>query len=165
MDVPRVDHEKLACNRTVESSEAVRQRVLCARKKQLDRFDGSGLSCNADAPALAAHALPATLRSKRSEDGSSAKPPVGLHPPEACVRAGRGASVDPAHIREYCELDDTSKALMHSTMNQLGMSARAFHRVLKVARTIADLAGQSRFKPCTLRGLRRSTFGRPRRQG
>ncbi len=47
----------------------------------------------------------------------------------------------PAHIREYCELDDTSKALMRSAMNQLGMSARAFHRVLKLARTIADLAG------------------------
>jgi hypothetical protein len=48
--------------------------------------------------------------------------------------------VDPAHIREYCELDDTSKALMRSAMNQLGMSARAFHRVLKLARTIANLA-------------------------
>ena len=46
-----------------------------------------------------------------------------------------------AHIREYCELDETSKALMRSAMNQLGMSARAFHRVLKLSRTIADLAG------------------------
>ncbi len=45
-----------------------------------------------------------------------------------------------AHIREYCELDDTSTALLRSVMNQLGMSARAFHRVLKLPRTIADLA-------------------------
>jgi hypothetical protein len=45
------------------------------------------------------------------------------------------------HIREYCELDDTRKALMRSAMNQPGMSARAFHRVLKPARTITDLAG------------------------
>jgi magnesium chelatase family protein len=50
------------------------------------------------------------------------------------------ADMGPGHIREYCELDDTSKALMRSAMNQLGMSARAFHRVLKLARTIADLA-------------------------
>ena len=52
------------------------------------------------------------------------------------------ADMGPAHIREYCELDDTSKALMRSAMNQLGMSARAFHRVLKLARTIADLEGK-----------------------
>ncbi len=51
------------------------------------------------------------------------------------------ADMGPAHIREYCVLDDTSKALMRSAMNQLGMSARIFHRVLKLARTIADLAG------------------------
>ena len=97
MDVPRVDYEKLASDRAGESSEAVRQRVLVARERQLARFDGSGLACNAD--------------------------------------------MGPAHIREYCELDETSKALMRSAMNQLGMSARAFHRVLKLARTIADLAG------------------------
>ena len=39
------------------------------------------------------------------------------------------------------ELDDTSKALMRGAMNQLGMSARAFRRALKLARTIADLVG------------------------
>ncbi len=42
-----------------------------ARDRQLARFNGSGLSCNADTPALAAHALPAALRSKRSEDARS----------------------------------------------------------------------------------------------
>ncbi len=52
----------------------------------------------------------------------------------------------PARIREYCELDDTSKALMRSAMNQLGVSARAFHRVLKLTRTIADLAGAERIQ-------------------
>ena len=56
----------------------------------------------------------------------------------------------PAHIREYCELDDTSKALMRSAMNQLGMSARAFHRVLKLGRTIADLAGAERIQAAHL---------------
>ena len=61
-----------------------------------------------------------------------------------------GASVGPAHIREYCELDDTSKALMRSAMNQLGMSARAFHRVLKLARTIADLAEAEQIQPAHL---------------
>jgi hypothetical protein len=54
VDVPRVDYEKLASDRAGESSEAVRQRVLSAREKQLARLDGSGLTCNADTPALAA---------------------------------------------------------------------------------------------------------------
>jgi predicted ATPase with chaperone activity len=52
MDVPRVDYEKLASDRAGESSEAVRQRVLVTRERQLARFDGSGLTCNADTPAL-----------------------------------------------------------------------------------------------------------------
>jgi len=38
-------------------------------------------------------------------------------------------------------LDESGKALMQSAMNQLQLSARAYHRVLKLARTIADLAG------------------------
>jgi len=54
-----------------------------------------------------------------------------------CERCKCGPGAHP----ESCELDDTSKALMRSAMNQLGMSARAFHRVLKLSRTIADLAG------------------------
>jgi magnesium chelatase family protein len=52
MDVPRVDYEKLASDRTGEASEAVRQRVLSARERQLSRFNGSTLTCNADTPAL-----------------------------------------------------------------------------------------------------------------
>ena len=65
MDVPHVEFEKLASDRAGESSKAVRQRVLCARERELARFDGSGLTCNADTPALAAHALSAVERSKR----------------------------------------------------------------------------------------------------
>ena len=65
------------------------------------------------------------------------------------------ADMGPAHIRDYCELDDTSKALMRSAMNQLGMSARAFHRVLKLSRTIADLAGAERIQAAHPRKLNR----------
>ena len=50
------------------------------------------------------------------------------------------ANMARAYIREFCELDNAGKALMRTAMAQLGMSARSFHRMLKLARTIADLA-------------------------
>jgi magnesium chelatase family protein len=42
-------------------------------------------------------------------------------------------------IREYCALDDASKLLLKTAMERLNLSARAYDRILKVARTIADL--------------------------
>jgi magnesium chelatase family protein len=46
-----------------------------------------------------------------------------------------------AEIRKYCKLEETSDSLMRAAMSQMNLSARAYHRVLKLARTIADLAG------------------------
>jgi magnesium chelatase family protein len=44
-------------------------------------------------------------------------------------------------IRKFCRLQDEGQSLMRSAMSQLNLSARAYHRILKLARTIADLAG------------------------
>ncbi len=44
-------------------------------------------------------------------------------------------------IRQYCKLPDEGQSLMRAAMTQLNLSARAYHRILKLARTIADLAG------------------------
>ena len=49
------------------------------------------------------------------------------------------AEMGPADVKEHCALDSASEALMKSAMQQLKLSARGFHRVLKLARTIADL--------------------------
>ena len=46
-----------------------------------------------------------------------------------------------AEVRKYCVLDETGQSLMRTAMNQLQLSARGYHRVLKLGRTIADLAG------------------------
>jgi magnesium chelatase family protein len=51
------------------------------------------------------------------------------------------ADMHPAEVRKFCILDDAGRSLMQTAMNQLQLSARAYHRVLKLARTIADLAG------------------------
>ena len=45
------------------------------------------------------------------------------------------------HLREFCNLDDSSRNLLEAAIRKLGLSARGMDRVLKVARTIADLAG------------------------
>jgi magnesium chelatase family protein len=50
------------------------------------------------------------------------------------------ADMHPAEVRQFCKLDETSRSLMKAAMSQLNLSARAYHRVLKLARTIADLA-------------------------
>jgi magnesium chelatase family protein len=52
-----------------------------------------------------------------------------------------------AEIRKYCKLDETSESLMRSAMSQMNLSARAYHRILKLAHTIADLAGSENIQP------------------
>ncbi len=44
-------------------------------------------------------------------------------------------------IRKYCEIDNKGSLLLKNAMNKLNLSARAYDRILKVSRTIADLAG------------------------
>jgi magnesium chelatase family protein len=53
-------------------------------------------------------------------------------------------------VRKFCSLDETGRSLMQTAMNQLQLSARAYHRVLKLARTIADLAGSEAIVPSHL---------------
>ncbi len=96
VEVPRVDYEKLADKRNVENSETVRKRVQAARDRQLQRFKGTKLTCNAE--------------------------------------------MGPSEVREFCGVEPSAEKLLKAAMQQLHLSARAFHRVLKLARTIADLA-------------------------
>ena len=50
--------------------------------------------------------------------------------------------MNPADVRQFCqvELDEPARAFLRLATTQLSLSARAFHRILKVARTIADLS-------------------------
>jgi len=47
----------------------------------------------------------------------------------------------------HCQLDNTTASLIRSAMSQLHLTARAYHRVLKLARTIADLASNEKMVP------------------
>ena len=51
------------------------------------------------------------------------------------------ADMETKEIKEFCQIDESGAELLKMAMNKLGLSARAYDRILKVARTIADLAG------------------------
>ena len=57
------------------------------------------------------------------------------------------AQMSPRHIRAYCDLSADCERLLERAMSQQGLSARAHDRILKVARTIADLEGVAAIEP------------------
>ena len=64
-------------------------------------------------------------------------------------RLSANSEIGPVEVREFCQqyLDDAARALIKTAVNQLALSARSFHRVLKVSRTIADLDAQEVIAP------------------
>ena len=65
---------------------------------------------------------------------------------EVAAQGGVGhtnSMMNSAMLREYCRLDAASAALLERAMERLSLSARAYDRILKAARTIADLAGRA----------------------
>jgi magnesium chelatase family protein len=60
---------------------------------------------------------------------------------EGKLNVHSNAQMSPKMVREICVITDAGQALLKKAMEKLGLSARAYDRILKVARTIADLAG------------------------
>jgi magnesium chelatase family protein len=96
VEVPAVQYADMARKDQGESSEAIRDRVITARKRQHERF---------------------------KKDGR-----INAH------MSSRG-------IRVHCALDEECEAFLKAAMSEMHFSARSYDRILKVARTIADLAG------------------------
>ncbi|MFQ5613305.1 MAG: YifB family Mg chelatase-like AAA ATPase [Anaerolineae bacterium] len=57
------------------------------------------------------------------------------------------ADMGPGEVRQFCKVEDVGRNLLKTAMSQLHLSARAYHRVLKLARTVADLAGEADIAP------------------
>ncbi len=53
------------------------------------------------------------------------------------------AQMSNRHVRKYCKIDETSSSLLETAVDKLGLSARAYNRILKIGRTIADLEGKA----------------------
>ena len=95
VDVPAVPFRDLAADERGEESEAIRARVVAARARQVERYQGT--------------------------------------------RAHSNAQLRPAQIKKHCRIDGPGSTLIEQAVARLGLSARAYMRILKVARTIADL--------------------------
>jgi magnesium chelatase family protein len=63
--------------------------------------------------------------------------PFGLH---------ANALMQARHIRKFCPVDEAGRKLLELVTDRLGLSARSYSRILKVARTIADLAGEEQIR-------------------
>ncbi len=97
LEIPSIRAETLTRGKyTGETSEQIRERVVAARDRQLDRYsDLPGVFCNAH------------LSSRK--------------------------------LNTYCRMSDDAKTMLEQAINTMGLSARAYDRIRKVALTIADL--------------------------
>ena len=123
IEVTPLSHSALAEKQLGEPSEAIRQRVIAARKIQEERYkDHKGIHCN--------------------------------------------AQMTTKLFRQYCEINEECQNLMKIAMDRLGLSARAYDRILKVARTIADLDNSEKItvdhlsEAINYRSLDRDSWGR-----
>ncbi|GAB4190963.1 MAG: YifB family Mg chelatase-like AAA ATPase [Wenzhouxiangellaceae bacterium] len=88
---------------------------------------------------------PGQLNSGRiGEDSAAVRKRVEIARAVQLERAGCcNAQLDEAALRQHCRLSDTNRQLLETAMDHLRLSARATQRILRMARTIADLAGAS----------------------
>lgn len=74
------------------------------------------------------------------------------HPPARAIQQTRFAplrkpnvlvngDMGPAEVQKFCQLDKEGLAMIRMAVERMGLSARVYHRILKLSRTIADLAG------------------------
>lgn len=115
IEVTPVSYTELREERSGETSEVIRKRVNKAREIQHQRFE-------------------AEMKSQTSTGGGR------LSNPES-QPSKSNADMSSKQIRNYCQLDQASADILKRAMEKFGFSARAYDRILKVARTIADLDG------------------------
>ena len=98
----------------------------------LDRFD-----LHVEVPVQGGEVL---MQSTAGESTSQVRQRVGRARDRAVARGSVNAALSGRALEEHCVVDDDSKRMLVGAMERLGLSARALHRILRVARTIADLA-------------------------
>jgi magnesium chelatase family protein len=94
-----------------------------------------------DVPSPEARALVLDNESHRSNESESARAAVVYARERQQARQGvANARLDAQSLARYCAMSERAQALLSQALSRLALSARAYHRIAKVARTIADLA-------------------------
>jgi magnesium chelatase family protein len=129
-------HPSGKCRCTPEQIARYRARIS---GPLLDRID-----LQIEVPSLPVDALPAG-RGETAESSSMLRSRVAAAAVRQRARQGKpNADLQPKEVEQFCVLDAQGEALLKSAFARLSLSARAYHRILKVARTIADLAAEER---------------------
>ncbi|OAQ21769.1 YifB family Mg chelatase-like AAA ATPase [Thermosulfurimonas dismutans] len=88
---------------------------------------------------------------RRGEDSKTVRKRIKRARKIQSTRYGRpdklNAHLSSREIKKWCRVDETGRKLLETACERLGLSARAYHRILKVARTIADLEGTEAISP------------------
>jgi magnesium chelatase family protein len=125
IEVPAVQYKELRGGASAEGSAEIRTRVLAARARQHARF--------AVKPDSA----------KQGGDSVIASESLDRKPTKSAKqKIFSNSQMSTQQIRTFCELSPDAERLLERAMQQQGLSARAHDRILKVARTIADLAAE-----------------------
>lgn len=105
----------------------------------LDRID-----IQIEVPTLPEHEL---MAKNSAEPSAAVRERVNLARSRQSARQGKpNAALTPKEIEEHCRLDHAGEALVRQAIARLNLSARAYHRILKLALTLADLAGAERIE-------------------
>jgi magnesium chelatase family protein len=127
-------HGNGRCHCTAEQVQRYRARIS---GPMLDRID-----MHIEVPSVPRDALRSGGADPHAESSAAVRARVERARSRQRQRnGGANASMSARHIEQICKLSAEGHRLVEQAMDRLGLSARAYHRILKVARTIADLAG------------------------
>jgi magnesium chelatase family protein len=111
-----------------------------------NRDSGSGIreqqqaSGTADKP-VNADAVQSSIVNRQSSMDADKAP---VHTPNSTIT---NASMSPRQVRQFCKLDAAGETILKQAMTEMGLSARAHDKILRVARTIADIEGNENIQP------------------
>ncbi len=127
-------HSNGRCHCTSEQVQRYRARVS---GPLLDRID-----MHVEVPSVPREVLRANPKN-RGEDSAQVRGRVAAARERQSSRSGcANARLKNREVEKYCRVSDDDSKLLERAIDQLGLSARAYHRILKVARTIADLSDE-----------------------
>lgn len=150
IEVPAVPFKELSGGPAGTSTAEMRSQVIAARKIQAVRFAKNvGRISSPSVPPDEATMAPESEQSPvMSADAASSSPARPSHFASRPSRSARyNAQMSTRQIREHCKLSPECMNLLKSAVNEMGLSARAHDKILRVSRTIADLDASDTIEP------------------